>query len=151
LSKRGRHNQVLEHRHAAKGLRNLERAGQSEPAPPVRRQPCDVVPGQQNTSDIRCDGAGRNAEQGGLAGAVRPDDAERLAFIERKVDLLCYHDGAKALGDFFKSEDCHGSWITDFSARGSLALQGAEEARCRCSSTYGLTTSNVAPPVEAAN
>src|SRR5262249_57039807 len=55
-------------------------------------------------------GIGRNraagdAEQRGLAGAVRPDDAERLALGEREVERARDHHGAEALGDFFEGED----------------------------------------------
>src|SRR5262249_41893171 len=45
------------------------------------------------------------AEQRGLAGAVRPDDAERLAFGEREIESARDHHGAEALGDFFEGED----------------------------------------------
>ncbi len=43
--------------------------------------------------------AGEQVEQGGLAGAVRADDAEQLALAEPEVDLVDRGDAAVALGD----------------------------------------------------
>src|SRR5581483_8771921 len=69
------------------------------------RQARDVLSGEQYASGIGRDRAGGDAEERRLAHAVRADDAERLAFIERKVDAIGDDDRAEALADVFESED----------------------------------------------
>src|SRR5262249_3205431 len=71
--------EVLEHRHAAERLRDLERARDAHDAPPRWRLAGDVAATEQDMAGIGFDRSGHDAEQGGLAGAVRSDDAERLA------------------------------------------------------------------------
>jgi hypothetical protein len=101
---RGDHH-VLEHGHAGKRLRDLEGTGKAEAAAALRRQVCNVVAGQQHAAGIGRDGARGDAEQGRLAGAVRSDDAERLALGKRQIDAVSHHHRAEALGDIFQSED----------------------------------------------
>ena len=62
-------------------------------------------PSNTTRAGVGRDRAGDDAEQRGLAGAVRPDDAQRLAAQEREVDVVGDHDGAEAFGDFFEGED----------------------------------------------
>jgi len=50
------------------------------------------------------DGAGHDAEQGGLARPVGTDDAERLAGRQREVDRIGDHDGAEPLRDFIQRQ-----------------------------------------------
>ena len=97
--------QILEHRHAAERLRNLKRAGDAQPAALGRRQPRDVAALEQDASGIRRHRAGDDAEQRGLAGAVRPDDAERFAFGESKIEPVGDHDRAEPLTDTFERQD----------------------------------------------
>jgi hypothetical protein len=44
-------------------------------------------------------GAGQNIEQGRLAGAIRADDADRLAFADGEVDLIQYDQSIETLVD----------------------------------------------------
>jgi len=39
---------------------------------------------EPDASGRGCDGAGDRLEQGGLAGAVRPDNGDELAFLDRQ-------------------------------------------------------------------
>src|SRR5690242_6325853 len=94
---RGGDHHVLEHGHATERLWDLERPREAKAAAPRRRQARDVAPREDDASRIGRDGAGHDAEQSRLAGAVRPDDAERLAFVEHEVDAVRDHDRAKAL------------------------------------------------------
>jgi hypothetical protein len=65
----------------------------------------DVVALEHDTAAVGRDRAADHAEQRGLAGAVWPDDAQRLAAQQREVDSVRDHHGAKALGDFLEGED----------------------------------------------
>src|SRR6516165_1871973 len=58
----------------------------------------------QNASGIRRDGAADNGEQRGLAGAVRPDNPERLALTKIKVEAFGDDDRAETFGNLFKRE-----------------------------------------------
>src|SRR6185437_5840916 len=107
-AKGGSDHDVLEHGHAGEGLRNLERARQPLAAAPLRRQRGDVLAVEQHAAAVRPHRAGGDAEQRGLAGAVRTDDAERLAFAEREIDAVGDDDGAEAFGDFLEREEGHG-------------------------------------------
>src|SRR5262249_8310193 len=86
--------------HARGRLRNLKRATDAQATAPFRRQTGDVDAGEDDAAGVGCDRAAGDAEQRGLAGAVRPDDAERLALGEREVEGARDHHGAEALGDF---------------------------------------------------
>ena len=101
----GRDDEILEHRHAAERLRDLERAREPEAAAPLRCKARHVTAGEQDAAGIGRERPGRDAEQRGLAGAVGPDDAERLAFGQRQVDVGRDHHGTEPLGDFFERED----------------------------------------------
>ncbi len=72
----------------------------------------DVDAGEDDAPPIGRDRAAGDAEQRGLAGAVGPDDAERLAFGEREVERARDDDGAEALGNFFEGEDGRHADIT---------------------------------------
>src|SRR5690606_12218609 len=43
-------------------------------------------------------------EQGRLAGAVRADDAERLALVEMQGEIVRHHQRAEALGDILQPD-----------------------------------------------
>ncbi len=95
--------QVLEHRHAAERLRNLERAADAQPAAPLGRQPRDVVAGEDDAPGIGLHRAAGDAEQRGLAGAVRPDDAERLALVNARSISFATTTAPKRLETFSKA------------------------------------------------
>src|SRR5262249_20820755 len=100
--------QVFEHGHAAERLWNLERARHAGAAAPLGRQMRNVRSGEADAAGCARDRSIDDVEQGGLAGAVRPDDAERLAFFEREIDSISYHHGAEAFADALEREDGHG-------------------------------------------
>ncbi len=104
-AERRRHHQVLEHGHAAERLRDLERAADAHPAAPLRRQPRDVGAGEHHAPGIGRNRAAGDAEQRGLARAVRPDDAERLALGKLEIDVVRHDHRAEPLGDFLERED----------------------------------------------
>src|SRR5262249_34557902 len=89
----------------------------------------DVDAIEQHTAGIGRDRTRHYAEQRGLAGAVRPDDAERLTFRERKVKPIGNNDGAETLGDFFKGEDGRHGHISGRRPRASVAKGGTTAER----------------------
>jgi len=99
-----RDDEIFEHAHPGKRLRDLKRAADAEGAAPGRRQCCDIAPGIEDAPGIRRDGAADDAEQRGLAGAIRPDNAERFARRQRKIDAIGDGDRAEAFADLFKRE-----------------------------------------------
>ncbi len=103
----GRHHQVLEHRHAVERLRDLERAADAHAAAALRRERGDVGAGEKHTPGVWSHAAAGDAKQRGLAGTIRPDDAERLTFIEREIDAVRDHDSAEPLGDLLEGENGH--------------------------------------------
>jgi hypothetical protein len=95
--RRGDH-EILEHRHAAERLRNLKRPGDAHAAAAVRRKMRDVDAGKEDAAGVGRQRAAGDAEQRGLACAVRSDDAERVALGEREIDRVRNDDGAEPLG-----------------------------------------------------
>ena len=71
--------QVLEHGEVLERLRDLVRAADAGAAARVRRQPRDVAAVEPDRRRRPARAAGDQVEQRRFAGAVRPDDAERLA------------------------------------------------------------------------
>jgi len=76
--------QILEHRDAGERMRHLVGTADPRAAAQVRRGAGDFVAAKHDAPGVGRDVAADQVEQGGLAGAVRPDDAERLSFGERK-------------------------------------------------------------------
>src|ERR1700722_15721299 len=70
---------VLECRQARPHTCRLEAAHQSDPASPVRREILDLLAAETDLARIRRHEAGDHAEQRGLAGAVRTDEARHRA------------------------------------------------------------------------
>jgi hypothetical protein len=90
---------VLEHRHPAEGSRHLVRA--CDPAPAARA--CllarDVRAFEANCPRGRWKGPGEHVQKRRLAGAVGPDDADRLARMDREVDVVEDDERAEALSE----------------------------------------------------
>ena len=97
--------QVLEHAHAAEGLRDLVGARNAEPAAARRRQLRDVLAVKDHAAGVRRDRAGNDAEERGLPGAIRPNDAERLTSRNVEIEIFRDDDGAEALADVPKGEE----------------------------------------------
>ena len=64
----------------------------------------NVGAGIKHAAGIRRHRAADDAEQRRLAGAVRSDDAERLALTEDEIDALGDNDGAEPLRDLVESQ-----------------------------------------------
>ena len=79
----GADHDVLQHRHALKRLRHLECAGKPELRPRLGRKMRDVVAFEQHLAGGRREIAGQAVEEGRLAGAVRADQAENVALLQR--------------------------------------------------------------------
>src|SRR5262249_39473178 len=101
--------EVLEHRHATERLRDLERARDPHGAAAHRRERGDIAAFVHDAAGVGRDRAGHDAEQRGLAGAVRPDDAERLALAEREIDPGGDDARPEAFGVLVGGEEGHGS------------------------------------------
>ena len=88
---------VLLDRQAAEDRGFLRQIADAEPGALVHRQLGDVVAVELDGAVIRLDQAGDHVEHGGLAGAVRTEQADRLAAAD--IDADAAHDlaGAKAL------------------------------------------------------
>ena len=63
----------------------------------LERELSDILTAKRHGSGAGLVGAGQNIEQSRLAGAVRADDADRLAFADGEVDLVQYDQGVEAL------------------------------------------------------
>ena len=90
---------VLQHRHAFEGLRHLEGARQPELRPRLRRHAGDVVAFEQHLARGRHEIAGQAIEEGRLAGAVRPDQAENVALLQRHAGGIDRLEAAKGFCD----------------------------------------------------
>src|SRR5258708_5275090 len=75
---RGGSTNVVEHGRGGKALRHLERARDAEPGDLARRRAGDVAIFELDGSFGRPQVAGDHVDEGGLAGAVRADDADGL-------------------------------------------------------------------------
>src|SRR5262245_57788082 len=94
-AERGGHQHVLEHGHAAERVGNLVRATDAEAAALVGREPRDVLAAKADGPGVGPLVAPDQVEQRGLPRAVWPDDAERLAGLDRQRDAADGADGAE--------------------------------------------------------
>src|SRR5262249_47430749 len=129
-AERRRHDQVLELSHAVERLRNLKRAADAQATAPFRRQMGDVDAREDDAPGVGGNRAAGDAEQRGLAGAVRPDDAERLALGEREIERARDDHGAEALGDFFEGKDGRHARVVRIT-RSTLACKRLSTAHSR--------------------
>jgi hypothetical protein len=81
----GRGRDVLLHCHVEEEAQGLERAGDPEAGDLVRLESDDALPFEDDVADVGPVDAGDEVEEGGLAGAVRPDDADDLALVDVQV------------------------------------------------------------------
>jgi hypothetical protein len=88
---------VLEHRHAGERAWDLIGPPDAEPAPAGRVEPGDVAPGELDVAGVRGQVTGNQAEQAGLASAVRPDDPDRVPGADREREVFCDDDAAEPL------------------------------------------------------
>ena len=88
---------IGEHGHGAKGFCDLEGARQAVRADVVRPQADDLLAEGEHRAGIGAVKAGDEMEARGLAGAVRPDQRERLVLLHGEADILHGAQAAEAL------------------------------------------------------
>ncbi len=101
---RGEHH-VVDHRHRRQRLGDLERPHHPEAGDHVRRPALDLAPVEHRPAPVGPVEAGDQVEEGGLAGAVRPDQRRDRALVDvhgRAADGL---DAAEALVDLGRLEE----------------------------------------------
>ena len=86
-------------------LRNLERARDPEARDRPRRMCGDVLAEERDATGLRLQVAGRDVEEGGLAGAVRADDREVLAVDDIEIDAVGRDHAAEADDEPARAED----------------------------------------------
>jgi hypothetical protein len=77
----------------------LERPADAPAGPLVGRQRGDVDAVEQHEAPVGLGDAGDDVEEGGLAGAVGPDDADDLAGLDHEGHVVDRPDAAEADGD----------------------------------------------------
>src|SRR3569833_3907398 len=87
---------VVEHAHVMEQRQVLKRAADAEPGPRVRIKPGDILASIEKLAFGRLVAARNAIDDRGLAGAVRPDDREQLAFVHAERDLGQRADAAEA-------------------------------------------------------
>ena len=80
--------QILEHGDVLERTRNLERAADAGDAAGAWRRRRDIAAVKVDRAAVRREQAGDQIEQRGLAGAVGPDDAERFALGDFKLNAI---------------------------------------------------------------
>ena len=91
-----RDQEVLDHRVVQKQLRNLEGTRDSEAGDVARPVRGDFLAEKPHRAGLRLQISGRDIEERGLAGAIRPDDGEFLAFEHVEIDAIGGDHPAKA-------------------------------------------------------
>src|SRR5262249_36833170 len=86
-------------RHADERPRQLEAAREPEPGAGMRRQPVEDAALERDGAGLVRQRAAQAVDQGALARAVRPDQAEALALGDVEVDALERDEAAEALAE----------------------------------------------------
>src|SRR3984957_9124997 len=96
---------VLQHRHLGERLHDLVRAGEAATRDVVGLVAGDVGAGEHDAAGVRREDAVDQVEQGRLAGAVRPDQAEDLALAHLEREVAHGLQAAEALAHLGERED----------------------------------------------
>jgi hypothetical protein len=80
-------------------MRDLIGAADAAAAPRVRQQGSDLLIGEHHPTAVNPYVTADQVEQRGLAGAVRPDDAERLAARDVQADVVGDFERAVGFAD----------------------------------------------------
>src|SRR5205085_1427413 len=91
--------QVLAHSQLGKDLQQLEGAADSQPVEVARPHAGDGASVEPHLAGARAELAEDAIEQRRLAAAVRPDDAEDLAFVDVERHAVDRQNAAEALGE----------------------------------------------------
>src|SRR5687767_4994936 len=94
-----RHQQVLQHRHAGEGARDLEAARDAAPRALPGRQARDLLAVELDRAGVVAQRARDAVDQRGLARAVRPDQPEALAARDSDAHAVERGEAAEALRD----------------------------------------------------
>jgi len=97
--------QVLEHGEVLERVRNLERAADAGDAARARRRLRDVAAVEPDGAAVRPDEPGDQVEQRRFAGAVRSDDAQRLARCDVEADAVDSLQRAERSGQIVEPQD----------------------------------------------
>ena len=89
---------------AAKDRGFLRQIADAEPRAPVHRQPRDVVAVELDAAAVGLDQPGDHVEHRGLAGAVRPEQADRLAAPDIDADAAHHLPRAETFFDAVHGE-----------------------------------------------
>ena len=84
----GAHGQILGHCQFGENLPPLRHMAHPQGGDPVRTQPGDIGPVQHHAPGGRAHQAGQGAQDGGFAGAIGPDQADHLPFLNAQIDPL---------------------------------------------------------------
>ena len=102
---------VLEHAHVRERLRDLERTADALAAAILPRDTGDVLAVETDPTLVGPIHAGDQVEQRGLAGAVRPDDAQCFSVVQLHAQVVDDLHAAEGLHETGGLED-HGHWIS---------------------------------------
>jgi hypothetical protein len=115
---------VLEHGHVGERPRHLVGPPDAETAACGRVEPGDVTAGEADAAGARGKVARDEAEQAGLASAVRPHDPDRVPGADREAEVFRDDDTAEPLRHVVELEEwaAHANrelpWLTCWSAAG---------------------------------
>ena len=98
--------EIVQHRHLRKQLAVLEGAREPEPRDRVRLAAGDILAAKADRSFAVVDAADA-VEHAGLAGAVRPDQREQLARLDRKRHAVEHGQPAEAQREAVDRELSH--------------------------------------------
>ena len=90
---------VLAYGETHEQLELLERAGEPESGPLRGRLPRDLLATEEHVSVVRVEQSGQHTEQRGLAGPVRPDEADDRARGHRDAHVVEGDEATEAHGD----------------------------------------------------
>src|SRR5207253_1758393 len=85
--------------HVGEQVNGLEGSGDPQLGDLVRLEPHQVVSVERGLAAVRLVQASDQVEQGGLPGAVRPDDADDLAGLDGDVELADGRQPTEGLGE----------------------------------------------------
>ena len=143
----GAEHHVVEHRHAAPQLDVLERPGDAGPGDPSLPRGRDIAAAESHAAAVGPGRAGDEIEHRALAGAVRSDQREDFARVEREADLIDGDQAAETLDHALGRKE-RGSALGIGAARqrrrirdrlGGRSRQAAQRrtAQCRCGHAAG--------------
>ena len=127
---------ILDGGHIGEQANVLERAGDPQGRHLERLEPGDVMAVEDQLAGRDRIDAGHAVEEGGLAGAVRTDEAGDHAFFDDEIHVVDGGQAAERLGYFTGFEEIHGC-VSYLLLAAALAARGSHGSR-RCAPVDGL-------------